>query len=244
VDGSSGACGDRIAAIDPRFAPLNALHLSSAETGEPMHALENGFYHFKNHVEKNGGTWADAFRILADYWHVDRLDNKSQRKISQGMPDGVIFDMTKTIVAEEMERYRDTWKKQATEARALAESIPSDLTEAGDFDPDEHDEPEKARALAEHLGVDPSNVDEEGDNQFAATGQEFMVLTDEEADEAQDESLENYIDECLEIPENMKSYFDRDAWKRDARMDGRGHCLSSYDGEEHQGGEFFIYRTN
>lgn len=31
-----------------RFNDLIALHLSDAITGEPLHALENGFYHLKN----------------------------------------------------------------------------------------------------------------------------------------------------------------------------------------------------
>lgn len=43
-------------------------------------------------------------------------------------------------------------------------------------------------------------------------------------------------------------HFDDEAWKRDARMDGRGHSLATYDGHEHyetvDGDEFYIYRIN
>jgi len=85
---------------------------------------------------------------------------------------------------------------------------------------------------------------------FAFDGAEYAVLTDSEADDAWDESLNSYLDECIlpELEGNLAQYFDRDAWKRDAQTDGRGHSLSSYDGEEHEvhlNGEWmYIYRTN
>lgn len=96
---------------------------------------------------------------------------------------------------------------------------------------------------------------------------DYMVLTDSEADEKWDESLDNYIEECI-TPEidklsegagNLSYYitFDEERWKRDARMDGRGHSLSSYDGDENvetvnapcedtceDSTTFYIYRTN
>jgi len=84
---------------------------------------------------------------------------------------------------------------------------------------------------------------------FEAEGKEFYVYDDEEADEAWDESLENYIDECMEIPVNLLPYFDREKWKYDARVDGRGHSLSGYDGNENDevgidGVTYYIYRWN
>jgi hypothetical protein len=86
-------------------------------------------------------------------------------------------------------------------------------------------------------------------------GGEYLVLTDEEADKAQEE----YFDSCLEeviVEDAQSKYFDRAAWKADAKIDGRGHGLATYDGEEieitveyYEGGEmlredFYIYRTN
>lgn len=47
ISGSSGSIGDKIVEIDPRFALMNAMHLSNAKIGEPMHAIENGKYHAK-----------------------------------------------------------------------------------------------------------------------------------------------------------------------------------------------------
>lgn len=79
---------------------------------------------------------------------------------------------------------------------------------------------------------------------------EYRILTEDEADEAWEESLDNYIEECIlpEIPKTYHFYFDEKAWKRDARMDGRGHALNSYDGTEYEikfnDAYYFIYREN
>jgi len=44
------------------------------------------------------------------------------------------------------------------------------------------------------------------------------------------------------------NYFDEDAWKYDAKMDGRGHSLASYDGNENEetvnDETYYIYRIN
>lgn len=95
-------------------------------------------------------------------------------------------------------------------------------------------------ALAVELGVDPSEIDEERHDHYGLTvlshGRAAYALgTDAEADEAWDQSLDSYLDDCGvldSIPENLRHYFNRDAWKRDARYDGRGHALASYDGDE------------
>lgn len=110
---------------------------------------------------------------------------------------------------------------------------------------------EKVRALAKHLEVDPSCIEEKNDLFTAEGGRdEWMVLTDKEADEKWDESLENYIEECIlpELPEAYRFYFDYERWKRDAKMDGRGHSLASYDGNEYDetidGETYYIYQVN
>lgn len=77
---------------------------------------------------------------------------------------------------------------------------------------------------------------------------EYLVVDDSEADDLWDESLESYAEECLEIPEAMKNYFDMDKWKADAKSDGRGHSLNRYDGSEEEvtinGDTLYIYRQN
>ena len=85
---------------------------------------------------------------------------------------------------------------------------------------------------------------------FEVEGQEWLVLTDDEADEAFRASVENYVDECLEMPDNVRPYFDTDAFIRDVELnDGRGPTLSAWDGAEEEvktpaGVWLYLYRQN
>jgi len=87
---------------------------------------------------------------------------------------------------------------------------------------------------------------------FAASDyEEYAIMDEDEADDAWDAALENYLAECilLELPENLVQYFDTEKWKRDARFDGRGHSLSPYKGVEHEirtedGEYFYIYQLD
>lgn len=108
---------------------------------------------------------------------------------------------------------------------------------------------EKHSALAIELGCELAEV--EGgrfdSNLFDAESGEYLVLNDDEADAAWEDSLDSYIDDCIlpELPEIAQRYFDCEAFKRDARYDGRGHSLSSYDGVELElDGDFYGYRVN
>lgn len=111
---------------------------------------------------------------------------------------------------------------------------------------------ERKQALKQHLTVKMKDIKESSYNEctFEVEGMEFLVLTDEEADEIYDESIENYIEDCIlpEIPEELQRYFDEEAFKRDAKMDGRAHYLAGYDGceywEDVNGTTYYIYRTN
>ena len=93
------------------------------------------------------------------------------------------------------------------------------------------------------------------ENLFEYGSEEYLVVTDDEADELWDEDLENYIEECIlpELNERYQQYFDNEAWKVDARYDGRGHSLNRYDGNEdeetvyNENGvkeTYYIYRQN
>ena len=84
----------------------------------------------------------------------------------------------------------------------------------------------------------------------AASG-EYRILTDTEADEAWNESIDSYIDDCIlpDVPENVKDYLDIDRMANDIQREGsRGQQLNYYDGSEHDiefnGQTFYIYRTN
>jgi hypothetical protein len=111
---------------------------------------------------------------------------------------------------------------------------------------------DREQTLARFLDIPEDEVSATpwGDNNFEADGGEYMVLDDDEADRAAEESCESYVDDCLEIPDNVRPYFDVDRWTKDCILsDGRGHILSGYDGNEGEeigpDGEFlFIYRTN
>ena len=78
--------------------------------------------------------------------------------------------------------------------------------------------------------------------------QEYKVFTDAEADREWDISLDSYIDDCMEMTDQVRQYFDDKKWKRDAKMDGRGHSLNSYDGGEEYAVinkvTYYIYRNN
>lgn len=118
---------------------------------------------------------------------------------------------------------------------------------------DGSEDDEKRFALAKELDCAPSELSEErydhyGLTVFSYAGEEYAVGTDCEADEAWDRALDSYIDDCL-LPEikdeTLRNYFDANAWKRDARFDGRGHSLSSYDGcEIGLDGGFVAFRIN
>lgn len=111
---------------------------------------------------------------------------------------------------------------------------------------------DKIKALALYLKVSEESISVEYGNVFSSDDEpgEYMVLTDDEANEAWDEELDRYLDECVfpVLPCIAQQYFDREAWKLGAKHDGRGHALSSYDGEEHEvqvdGEWFFLYRVN
>ena len=88
------------------------------------------------------------------------------------------------------------------------------------------------------------------DGSISNDGTDYRVLTEDEADAAFDEALDNILDDVVlpDLDEALQCYFDRDAWKRDAQYDGRGHHLNHYDGEEYEevvnGTSYYIYRVN
>jgi hypothetical protein len=110
---------------------------------------------------------------------------------------------------------------------------------------------DRVKALAAHLECEPDEISEAryGDNTFHANGGDYLVLTDDEADAVFRERCISYVDDCLEIPEKIRPYFDEDRWIQDCRIsDGRGHVIGSYDGAENEQriGDiwYYIYRTN
>lgn len=116
-------------------------------------------------------------------------------------------------------------------------------------------EKQRIKALATHLELDNEEKDDlivsrYNDKLVEYGNEEYLVLTDEEADDALDDELDTVIDECVlvDLPESFHIYFDREKWKADANHEGRGHHLGRYDGVEHSveafGKTFYIYRQN
>ena len=95
--------------------------------------------------------------------------------------------------------------------------------------------------------IQQSSYDE---NLFEYGSEEYLVVTDEEADELWEQELDSYLEDCIypELTGNLVNYFDDEAWKRGARYDGRGHSLGKYDGHENyedvENETFYIYRQN
>ena len=77
---------------------------------------------------------------------------------------------------------------------------------------------------------------------------EYLVLTDDEAEQRLDDYLESYIEDCMGLTGAALAYFDRGRFKADASIDGRGHHLATYDGSENyielEDDSYYLYRTN
>lgn len=135
----------------------------------------------------------------------------------------------------------------------------------------------KAMTLAEFLEVSVGTIIDNGNNYFQQKdGSEFLVLTEDEADEVAAAYIADSLwafnaefileacgldsgsnvnrslrqiqkDSCEGCNDFILALVDRtcglDEFTEQAILaDGRGHFLSSYDGEEGEQGEYFIYR--
>ena len=250
TSGVSGAIGDRLAEIDPRFEFINTMHLSDCKTGAPMHAWENARYHIKkdNDIELQRHLRHLAEEYKTAYNAIYEAENLV--KDISGYDARVVSPAIERLEAVKAE-IKELWREDAKEVYNIINSIPSDLTEIDeDINLDSYEEPERVRALAQHLGCHFSLVEETtyNDNCFEAEGKEWLVVTDSEADQLWDDAMDNYLDECVlsELPSNVQNYFDTESWKEDAKMDGRGHSLNHWDGceyyEEVDGETYYIYQ--
>jgi len=135
------------------------------------------------------------------------------------------------IIADYLEDYETT--EEALEA--WYQSLTTD-----DLDEDQ----QKIVALMEVADLDWD------ESEKAIDDCDYYVYTEEQADEAFEEAIDNYIDDCVlsEIPPHYRNYFNRDAFMKDCLMDGKGHTLATYDGEELYttvlDTEYYIYRCN
>lgn len=255
IDGSMGACGDAIVAAYRDLELLNMVHLADCKTGTPMHAWANAEHHLK--AGKPDHAWQSLGMIPAELFGkwtaamADIMACKTTATRSCSLTDK-LQERAAAALESVKQEIAEFWQERVAEVYELVEETESNLT-GGFVDPEEDEledfeEPEKVIAIARHCDVPVEDVTEEGDGRFSAAGGDYLVFTDDEADGAWDDELDNYLDECImpELSGNLANYFDRDAWKRDARMDGRGHALSRYDGCEYDetvnGETYYIFR--
>jgi hypothetical protein len=133
----------------------------------------------------------------------------------------------------------------------------------------------KLIALAKFLECETEELTEESTDSYSWGREEYLVLTDEEADERAREyildtlwafnaefiashTVDGLEDDAIKALREIQSKLcesansliksmihDMDHFIEDAiSSDGRGHFMSSYDGEENESGEYYIYRTN
>ncbi len=136
------------------------------------------------------------------------------------------------------------------------------------------DDPTRKEVLAHYLECDVDDLDgDDDDESFELGSKEYLVLTDSEADEKAAEYIKDslwafnssFLASYCDLPEEMfKAVQDKCESGNDAVLqcveradgglqglieeaisaDGRGHFMSSYDGEENEEGDYFIYRVN
>ena len=97
----------------------------------------------------------------------------------------------------------------------------------------------KLLALAFHLECDPDELSESNydSNTFIHGRREYLVCTDEEANELAQESLESLAKELIprDVLGTFAGYIDTERWAQDVLIsDGRANTLARYDGDEHE----------
>ena len=144
------------------------------------------------------------------------------------------------------------FKNYLKETQKLSEIKVNKRTIKEDLD----DWDDKIIALAQHLELDEASFDEitHGKDEPYVGGiyyygdEEYLVLTDDEADRELSDSHENFIEEVVfqNLPKEYQIYFDKQAFKDD--YTDRGEYISGYDGIENEetvnGTTYYIYRRN
>lgn len=153
--------------------------------------------------------------------------------------------------------------------RIMTDNTTQHKTDATAFTEDEL----KMIALAKHLDIDTEDIDQSGydDTIFEADGEEYLVCTDDDADERAGDYIKEslwafnpgFIIDHSELPYDAIEMIegvcdskyedanntihalitDMDEFIEDAICsDGRGHFLNHYDGYEYEEGGFYIYQ--
>ena len=108
--------------------------------------------------------------------------------------------------------------------------------------------------LMKHLDISPKEaleeIEDENRNYYTYGSQEYLILTDSEADDKEYECVKSTIEDCYlpEIKDNPAyHYVDVEKWI-ECWMGDRGNNIASYDSEENEEEvnniTYYIYRTN
>ncbi|CAB4217685.1 hypothetical protein UFOVP1492_63 [uncultured Caudovirales phage] len=148
----------------------------------------------------------------------------------------LLLDEIESIEAERVSEIETAFKG------TIQQIMEGDKEESDDdlLETDLGEEWKRKVALASHLGLSYQDcfdieVDDGNSARVSYSGEEYLVCDDTEMEDRWDESLESYLDECVlpELDESVRRYFDKAAWKSDAREDSVGHSLNYYDGTHH-----------
>lgn len=149
--------------------------------------------------------------------------------LTEELPEDIedlVEEVIESIKEEEDERRGDTLISdlEVEEAYSIIEEVSDD-------------DAEEIYAICLLFELTANEIDDiaiEGNNRICVQGVDYLFGTDNDMDILWDAELDNYLEEIIypELSGNLAQYFDDEAWKRDARMDGRAHSLNRYDGGE------------
>lgn len=225
--------GDKIAFIEIEIAKRNNDASVLSICGE----IEGSHGQICDHITPQ----TDLQHEFIELWEDKHLQTVSKTKQAQ------ITKLVDSLIKEYEEKVGSIDLREFQKLHGLDDLELIKLIEEKNFSC-----PEKVIALCFEEEITLAEIDlitHEGGNRFSYGGREWLICTDEEADEEFNEQTERYIEECIlsQIPENLQQYFDNGKFIADARWDGRGNALSSYDGHEKEqsvnGAMYFLYRN-
>jgi len=87
-------------------------------------------------------------------------------------------------------------------------------------------------------------IENDSDFYIEIDGEEYRLIHEGDIDEIWEESLEELLRDCYEVPKELENYIDYEKWVDDCKYDGKGHHFGTYDGSEYEAGGWYIFRTN
>jgi hypothetical protein len=252
---SSGQCQDNIKPANEAQELLLDLwekhHLNDMKAGTYVQTelLRKCGYDLSDYGNKGHETRYDY-----ECWLLSLVD-----KLWDELPDGTMYKYGSSWLTEELptnieevvedcitliEEYEDERRGDTLLSDMDFDDAITLIKEASNEDEFE------VLAIAKMLDLTVNEIDDikiDG-NRITVQGVDYIFGTDSEMDDEWDEELEGFLEDCIypELEGNLKQYFNDEAWKRDAKMDGRGHSLNRYDGGELyttvDGVDYYAYR--